>query len=119
MNLLADEGIDKQIVARLRADGYCVSYVAEMAPGISDDIVLELANKEGSVLVTADKDFGDLVFRLKRISAGVVLIRLAGLPPDKKAAIVTSVISKHSQELAKAFTVITPTGIRIRASVKS
>ena len=43
MNLLADEGVDKQIVVRLREEGYSVSYVAEMAPGISDDIVLELA----------------------------------------------------------------------------
>ncbi len=41
MNLLADEGVDKQIVVRLREEGYSVSYVAEMAPGISDDIVLE------------------------------------------------------------------------------
>ena len=118
MNLLADEGVDKQIVVRLREEGYSVSYVAEMAPGISDDIVLELANKEGSILLTSDKDFGDLVFRLRRLSAGVVLIRLAGLTPAKKAAIVTSVISKHSQELAKAFTVITPTGVRIRSSEK-
>jgi hypothetical protein len=50
MNFLADEGVDKQIVVRLREEGYSVSYVPEMAPGISDDIVLELANKEGSIL---------------------------------------------------------------------
>ncbi|MBU1744766.1 MAG: DUF5615 family PIN-like protein [Proteobacteria bacterium] len=56
-----------------------------MAPGISDDTVLELANNEGSLLLTSDKDFGDLVFRLRRLSAGVVLIRLAGLTPAKKA----------------------------------
>ena len=49
MNLLADEGVDKQIVVRLREEGYSVRYIAEMAPGISDDIVLELANKEGSL----------------------------------------------------------------------
>ena len=107
-----------RIVVRLREEGYSVSYVAEMAPGISDDIVLELANKEGALLLTCDKDFGDLVFRLRRLSAGVVLIRLAGLTPAKKAAIVTSIISKHSQELAKAFTVITPMGVRIRSSEK-
>jgi len=44
MNLLADEGVDKQIVVRLREEGHSVSYVAEMAPGISDDIVLEFSN---------------------------------------------------------------------------
>jgi hypothetical protein len=47
MSLLADEGVDKQIVVRLREEGYSVSYVAEMAPGISDDVVLELANNVG------------------------------------------------------------------------
>jgi len=118
MNLLADEGVDKQIVVLLREKGCSVSYVAEMAPGISDDIVLELANKEGSLLLTSDKDFGYLVFRLRRLSAGVVLIRLAGLPSAKKAAIVASVISKHSQELEKSFTVVTPMGVRIRPSEK-
>lgn len=82
------------------------------------DIVLELANKEGSLLLTADKDFGALVFRLRRLSAGVVLIRLAGLTPAKKAGIVTAVFSEHSQELAKAFSVITPMGVRVRSSEK-
>ena len=119
MKFLADESIDRQIVERLRQEGHTVLYVAEMEPGLADDAVLETASRERIVLLTADKDFGDLVFRLKRLSAGVVLIRLAGLTPDKKASIVTSVISKHSQELVKAFTMITPTGIRIRASVKS
>lgn len=41
MNLLADESIDRQIVDALRAQGYNVGYVAEMDPGISDDIVLD------------------------------------------------------------------------------
>lgn len=56
-----------------------------MDPGISDDIVLELANSEGVLLLTADKDFGELVFRLRRVSSGVVLVRLAGLSPIKKS----------------------------------
>jgi predicted nuclease of predicted toxin-antitoxin system len=51
MNLLVDEGVDKQIVDRLREEGYSVIYIAEMAQGISDDIVLEMANKEGSLLL--------------------------------------------------------------------
>lgn len=118
MNFLADEGIDKQIVVRLREEGYSVSYVAEMEPGISDDIVLELANKESALLLTSDKDFGNLVFRLKRLTTGVILIRLAGLVSAKKAEIVVSFVKKHSQELVKSFAVITPTGIRIRPSNK-
>ncbi len=114
MNLLADESIDKQIVDALREKGYVVGYVAEMDPGISDDVVLDLAKREGVLLLTADKDFGELVFRLRRLSSGVVLIRLAGLSPSKKSEIVVLFIMKHFSELIESFSVITPVGIRIR-----
>jgi predicted nuclease of predicted toxin-antitoxin system len=81
---------------------------------ISDDTVLNLANSENALLLTADKDFGELVFRLKRLSSGVVLIRLAGLSPIKKANIVVSFISKYPEQFIGFFSLITPTGIRIR-----
>jgi predicted nuclease of predicted toxin-antitoxin system len=58
MNFLADESVDYQIVDRLRQEGHLVRYIAEMEAGISDDVVLNLANKEASLLLTADKDFG-------------------------------------------------------------
>ncbi|MEK6656006.1 MAG: DUF5615 family PIN-like protein [Nitrospirota bacterium] len=100
MRLLADEGIDKQIVDYLRKEGHVVSYVAEIEPGISDDVVLEMANKENVLLLTADKDFGELVFRLRRFSRGVVLVRLAGLSSTKKAEIVGSFIKeKHKGQV--------------------
>ncbi|HPD55830.1 MAG TPA: DUF5615 family PIN-like protein [Smithellaceae bacterium] len=114
MNFLADESIDKQIVEALREKGYDVAYVAEMDPGISDDEVLSLANKEKAVLLTADKDFGELVFRLRRLSSGITLIRLAGMSPAIKADFAVSLIVEHLQELTGHFSVITPAGIRIR-----
>ncbi len=114
MNLLADEGIDRQIVDALCKKGYAVGYVAEMDPGIPDDVVLELANSEGAILLTADKDFGELVFRLRRLSSGVVLVRLAGLSPIRKSEIVVPLIMKHFSELTGSFSVITSMGIRIR-----
>jgi predicted nuclease of predicted toxin-antitoxin system len=66
MNILADESVDRQIVERLRQDGHEVLYIAEMEPSIEDDLVLERANERSALLVTADKDFGELVFRDKR-----------------------------------------------------
>ena len=54
MNFVADESVDRQIVDRLRQEGYLVWYVAEMEPGIADSIVLDLANREGALLLTAD-----------------------------------------------------------------
>ncbi len=114
MNLLADESIDRPIVVRLRQDGHAVLYVSEMDPGIADEIVLSRANAQDALLVTSDKDFGELVFRQGRIHAGVILVRLFGLSNEKKAEIVASAIRDRVDELSNAFTVISPGGIRVR-----
>ena len=117
MKIVADESIDRQIVDGLRQAGYSVDYVAEMDPGISDETVLSLANEESAVLLTADKDFGELVFRQHRVDSGVVLIRLAGLSPTNKALLVAGIFDRHSAELSHGFTVITPGAIRIRRRI--
>jgi predicted nuclease of predicted toxin-antitoxin system len=114
MNFLVDEGVDRQIVEKLRQDGHSVLYIAEMAPGIGDDEVLAIANEKGALLLTSDKDFGELVYRQGRLTPGVILIRLAGLSPIQKAEIVTSAIGQHSDEVSSAFAVVTPAAVRIR-----
>lgn len=114
MKFLADENVDKPIVERLRDDGHTVLYVLEMEPGISDEEVIRRANQEFALLLTADKDFGELVFRQRRIVYGVVLIRLAGLSPQRKAEAAATAIQKHADELARNFTVITHRTVRIR-----
>jgi len=114
MNLLAAESVDRQIVERLRQDGHHVPCVTEMEPGISDDVVLTRANQAGAMLLTADKDFGELVFRQNRLSPGVILVRLAGLSPERKAEIVARAINMRHNELPQSFTVITANAVRIR-----
>ncbi len=114
MNFLADESVDRQIVERLRRDGHRVQYVAEIEAGVSDETVLALANQGGHLLLTADKDFGEMVFRQRLYTHGIVLIRLAGLSPVRKAEIVASVINQHITELSYAFAVIAPDIFRIR-----
>jgi predicted nuclease of predicted toxin-antitoxin system len=114
MKFLADENVDKPIVERLRDGGHTVLYVVEMKPSISDDEVIQRANQELALLLTADKDFGELAFRQRRVVYGVVLIRLAGLSPQRKAEIVAIVIQEHADEMAQNFTVITPGAVRIR-----
>jgi len=69
MKIVADEGVDRQIVEELGCENNDVIYVAELAPGINDDEVLQLANERDAVLLTANKDFGDLEFRLNRVAA--------------------------------------------------
>lgn len=115
MKILADESVDHEIVTRLREDGHDVSYVAEISPGIMDEEVLALASEENTLLVTADKDFGELIFRQGHVKRGIVLYRLAGLSVQEKAEIVSFAIGEHGDALLQSFGVITEKAIRIRS----
>lgn len=114
MKILADENIDRPIINRLRNEGHEVDAVAEMSAGISDDEVLRRANQKGVVLLTSDKDFGEMVYRDRRFTCGIVLIRLSGMENDEKAEIVANVIHDHADELRSAFTVVSHRNLRIR-----
>lgn len=114
MNILADENISRLVVERLRQDSHQVYYIFEIARGSKDPTVLSLANQQNALLLTADKDFGELVFRQHLQAAGVLLIRLTGTSPLQESEIVAQVIMKYGDELLSAFTVLTTRGIRIR-----
>ena len=114
MNLLADESVDRPIVDALRQDGHAVRYIAEMDLGVSDDVVLDLANQEADLLLTADEDFGEMVFRRGLFTRGTLLIRPAGQSPQEKAQLVASVVDEHAAELPGAFAVLTTRSLRIR-----
>jgi predicted nuclease of predicted toxin-antitoxin system len=117
MKFVADENVDLPILVRLRNDGHEVYAIIEKSAGISDEEVLKQANQQGVVLLTEDKDFGELVYRDKSFTCGIVLIRLAGLSNSEKVEIVASVIKEHATELGNAFTVISHHNLRIRPRI--
>ena len=114
MRFHADESVDAPIVDRLRRERHDVTFVAEMDPGLPDEAVLAIGHEEGRILLTADKDFGFLVYRQRKAHSRVVLIRLPGTPPGDKASIVEQAISAHGPELAQSFTVVSRDTVRIR-----
>jgi len=63
MKFLIDESVEKPIVDWLRDQKYDVMYVAESSSGITDEEVIRFANSETRILITNDKDFGELIFR--------------------------------------------------------
>ena len=116
MNFLADENVDRPVVERLRRDGHSVFYVAESAASSSDEEVIRLVSRSSAVLLTADKDFGELFFRQRRVEPGVVLLRLSGLSALRKAELVSSAVAAHAKEIERNFTVVTPGAVRVRKS---
>jgi len=114
MNFIADESVDQPIVDYLRKNNYNVTAIVEMDPGLPDKQVFDIANESKAILITADKDFGELVFLQNAITFGVILIRFSGLTLRKKTKIVYNAIKKHGNEIEGSFTVITPGIVRIR-----
>lgn len=114
MIFLADESVAGPTIERLRSDGWTVHSIRETEPGIPDDQVLARANSMQAVLLTEDKDFGELVWQHGASHPGIVLIRLSALARDRRNTAVSDTIRDHAAELAGAFSVITPSGIRIR-----
>ncbi|SRR5579883_3358145 len=114
MKILADEGVERPIVIRLRVEGHQVIYIAEVAAGSTDPEVLEIAFREQALLIAVDKDFGDLIFRKRHKSVGVMLLRFPeSLSAQEKAGIIVDIIKRHSEDLYYSFTVITPDRLRI------
>jgi predicted nuclease of predicted toxin-antitoxin system len=106
MRWLADECVAASLVTHLRADGHDVLYVAEAAAGMSDTDVVALALRDKRLLLTEDKDFGDLVFRRERAVPGVVLMRLDADNAKLKAARLAAVIDRYGEGLFGRYMVI-------------
>jgi predicted nuclease of predicted toxin-antitoxin system len=112
--IVADESIDRAIVEGLRSMGIEVQFILEVARGDSDEQVLRRAQSHRALLLTADKDFGELVYHRGHSHFGVVLLRLAGLTQKEKTDIVVSAFRVHEAAFADSFSVITQDSIRIR-----
>jgi predicted nuclease of predicted toxin-antitoxin system len=82
--------------------------------GTDDETVLRRSRDQNAVLLTADKDFGELVFRQGRLHSGIVPIRLAGLAPEAEAGLVASAYERHGDELKLGFAVSPKHSLRLR-----
>jgi predicted nuclease of predicted toxin-antitoxin system len=114
LKLLANENIPRLLVTTLRERGHDVVWIFEGERGIGDPRVLTAALQERRVLLTNDKDFGDLVFRQgKQASCGVILIRLMSQSQAQFVEQVLPLLETNESRWADHFAVITRRKIRI------
>jgi predicted nuclease of predicted toxin-antitoxin system len=114
MRFLADENFPGPVIRHWREQGHDVFSVKEQMKGATDREVLERANAEGRVVVTFDKDFGELAFNvLEPATCGVILFRLDGETPQADNARAIGAVASRS-DWAGQFSVITSHRTRIR-----
>ena len=114
MRFLADENFPRAAVIALRKSGYDVLWIAEANPGAPDDEVLIECIGTGRILLTLDKDFGELVYRRSlRSDFGIVLFRIAPQTPAEIAALAVAAVGSQPS-WAGYFSVVTGRKIRMR-----
>ena len=113
---LIDESVEYRIVKFLRESSFDILAITEKFPSTPDVDVLSIAYKEKRVLITNDKDFGELVFKDKKGSHGVILIRMPFNTTEEKIIKLDQVLKAKATRIIKAFTVITESKVRIRKS---
>jgi predicted nuclease of predicted toxin-antitoxin system len=113
MKFLVDECCDAGLVQALRADGHDVLYALESLRGVSDDELLNRAFAENRLLLTEDKDFGELVYRLRRPARGVILLRFDVADRRLKAPRLRDLLTQ-TERLPGAFVVLEVDKIRFR-----
>lgn len=119
MNFLADAHISMEMVAMIRAQGhYCLDSSA-IPPRMQDVDVLRMSAADGRVVVTSDKDFGELVFVHGIACPGVVLIRLALANERDRVGHVRSVWPVVLSRLPGSFVTISTSGVRARPIQRS
>jgi len=113
VRFLADESCDFAVVRAMRAAGHEVVAVAETEPGALDEAVINRAALERLILLTEDKDFGQLEFAGAGTSAGVILIRFPATARRSLADAVLELVKRKGEQLHGRFIVIEPGRVRI------
>ena len=114
MKFLADECCDTDLVTALRADGHDVLYASETLRGTDDEALLAQAFVDERLLLTEDKDFGELVYRLRKPTRGIILLRFSIANRSQKVVRLRYLLRNSADRLFGAFVVLEVDKTRIR-----
>lgn len=114
MKFLLDESAELRLSSLLRREGHDVKAVARDYPhGLPDDDVLALAREERRVLITNDRDFGELVFRHRVAHSGVIFFRMHNQATTTKLARMQTLLQDYADQLDQ-FVIVTDRQVRVR-----
>ena len=114
LKFLVDVGVGKAVELFLKEQGHDTKTVRTIDPKMPDEEIIRLSLKEKRMIITMDKDFGELVYHYKRESCGVLLLRLEDATGSEKQEIVANILAKHSSDIANRYCVFQNGRLRIR-----
>ena len=115
MKLLANENFPLQSVKILEAAGFDIKSVGLDYAGIMDSEVMDIAVSEERVIITFDRDYGELIFKKGyRPKAGVIYLRWDAFQPDEPGKYLIQLFQSTDIKFEEMLTVISETNIRQR-----
>ena len=115
LKFLADVNVEKKLVDYLKEQQFDVLWIPDYNCALNDDDLLKLANKEKRVLITNDTDFGEIVFMQKKLSSGIILIRIKDQCVNTKLSVLKKLLKLYQDRIINNFVVISEKKIRIRS----
>jgi len=113
MKLLANENFPLESVYFLKSKNIDIISIQENFAGMTDIEVLKKTQKEGRIILTFDKDYGELIYKSKvKFTAGIVFFRLIPKSALSSGKLIYRIIKKI--RLEKRFTIISSKQIRQR-----
>jgi predicted nuclease of predicted toxin-antitoxin system len=112
IKFIADVNVEKAIVDYLLEEGYDVKWIPDYNREMLDEDLLELAKVEGRILITNDKDFGEIVFFQKSLSLGIILLRIKGQKVEVKLKLIKELFQNYRNKLLNNFVIITDKKLR-------
>ena len=114
LKFLIDVGVGKKSRNGLKMRGYDIKNVRDINPRMLDREILKIAVSEKRMVITMDKDFGELVYNSGLLHAGVLLLRLEDAKSNEKVKIVENILEKYSDMLLNKFCVFKDEKLRIK-----
>jgi predicted nuclease of predicted toxin-antitoxin system len=114
LRFLVDVGVGKKVENWLSEHGYDVQSVRALNPRMPDQEILQIAVTEARMVVTMDKDFGEMIYRSGLAHHGVLLLRCEAATGEEKARIVAKILMQYADKLMNKFCVYLNGKLRIR-----
>jgi len=114
MKFLIDVGVGKKVENWLLENGYDVLAVRDIDARAKDSRILQIAFETKRMIITMDKDFGELVFNSGKRHAGVLILRLEDAEGDTKAGVIKNILQDYAEQLKSGFCVYQDGKLRIK-----
>ncbi len=114
LRFLVDVGVGKGIEKYLSEKGYDTKAVRDIDPGMEDKMIIRTAVSEDRMVVTMDKDFGEMVYHFSMKHFGILLLRLEGATGTKKLQVIRYILENYSSQIRNCFCVFKNDRLRIR-----